>query len=112
MTDLDALAALAEAATPGPWHVQLDSVYPEGRQPGWQPTPVEGGAIDARWPILAGENQRADAAYIAAADPTTILALIDRLRAAEAVCEAAHDARTGYDFIPMWDAMDAWEATR
>ena len=60
MTDLDALAALAEAATPGPWnHIENDVLAEHGRVV-----------------IYSRDMDREDAAYIAAADPTRILALL------------------------------------
>ena len=49
--------------------------------------------------LVYGRNgakaQRADAKYIAAANPETILDLIAKLRAAQAVVEAAHDPEDG-----------------
>jgi len=93
--DLDALQAAAEAATPGPWWDRSDEYgqsAPHYGEYGWS---VPG--------CPAGETEdspqgRADAAYIAAADPTTILALIRRVRDAEAErdkCAAA--AVAAYD---------------
>jgi len=82
MIDLPRLAALAEAATPGPWktaitddtfvtsyHTDIAEMY---------------GDYDTDSEIM-----EANAAYIAAADPTTILAMIRRLQAAEAEVLAA-----------------------
>jgi hypothetical protein len=69
---------------------------------------VEGGAIDARWPILAGENWAADAAYIAALDPTTVTLLLD-------IADAADDGDGEYhDCTCTWHtnlraALDALE---
>lgn len=86
MTNLDTLARLAAEATPGPWTVLLHSVYPEGRQPGWQPLMLDDThGVDARWPILAGENMAADAAFIAAANPITVVALVRVAQAALAL---------------------------
>ena len=84
MTDLDIprLAALAEAATPGPWEMDDAEIFAaNGRCIG----------STALWDDAPNADQSiADAAYIAAADPTTILALIRRVQAAEAELVAAH----------------------
>ena len=75
MTDAE-LRALAEAATPGPW-TRLDtgsegcSVVASGRR------------RVARLTHLDLAECRADAAYIAAANPQTVLALLDRIAALE-----------------------------
>jgi hypothetical protein len=103
MTDLDALATLAEAATPGPWKHDDESDY-QGLVRIWRdidPPPV----------MTMGRVHAADAAYIAAADPTTVKSLIARLHAAEAVCEALSRLRDSSDPMVV-AALDAWEATR
>lgn len=83
--DLDALEALAKAATPGPW--VLDNS-------GWSrpysvPDRIAGGISENDWTnvIMPQDEQGGgswsrdeDAEYIAAADPSTILALIAELR--------------------------------
>lgn len=100
---LDALEALAKAATPGPWRKSLGSVYPEGRQPGWEPLSIgDGVAIDARWPILAGENHEADAAFIAALDPTTVLRLIAAARSSAVAGEAVANVDAA-----LWQSITA-----
>lgn len=70
---IDNLARLAEAATPGPWvadHSEEDNsaVKQEGR---------------AWWDGLAFCGRPADAKFIAAVNPTTILRLIEAARRAE-----------------------------
>jgi hypothetical protein len=69
--DLDGLAALAQAATPGPWVVSLDGVYEAD--------------MSARITRVSGnpEVAHADAAFIAACDPDTILALVERAKDAD-----------------------------
>lgn len=65
--NLDALVALADAATPGPWYDGEDaSVRAE---------------LDAY--ALAVTPDPADAAFIAAADPTTVKHLVQRVKDAE-----------------------------
>lgn len=93
--DLDALQALAEAATPGPWR---ECGHDRG---GCSCAQVWSTAVD--FPVAtAFKNDEemghapigqpeANAAYIAAANPAVILALIDRLRKAEAAALAIQD---------------------
>lgn len=80
VTLIERLAELANAATPGPWSASTD--------PGHAPSArVRAGR---RWlaqtcPTLsvASDEDFANAAYIAAVDPDTILSLIDRLAVLE-----------------------------
>lgn len=88
------LLALAEAATPGPWET-------EGATLVWSPSAKavvaaasalwpENGWVRYEKPSLGNlDGPAANAKYIAAADPTTIAALIRRLIAAEAVVDVA-----------------------
>ena len=83
-TERERLAALAEAATPGPW---VDPDVGDGQ-------PHYGDFGYHVYGCPAGETEdspqgMADAAYIAAADPSTILALLAALDDAEAEVEAA-----------------------
>lgn len=84
--DLDALAATAKAATPGPWEDSVDdltndvNVYHDQEQRLWV----------AQTGTEPGEQERANAEFIAAADPATVLALIERVRAAEEALAEAH----------------------
>ena len=68
--DLDALEELAKAATPGPWRANRSTAY------GY--AVVETPDVE-----VAAELDAGDAAFIAAADPSTVLALIARVREAE-----------------------------
>ena len=68
--DLDALEAVARAATPGPWHQGAHYIGAGGE-------PYDPEAVVGQASILC------DAAHIAAFDPPTVLALITRLREAE-----------------------------
>ncbi len=75
MTDL---RRLAEAATPGPWEAQC---YDDGRS-GKEPWFVDTHAYpDGPEPVIAATYplDAADAAYIAAANPQAVLALLDRV---------------------------------
>ena len=76
MTDLDKLREKAQAATPGPWRVRLDA----HSQDELSTVAIE--LAPLRW-FTVGYAPDADADYIAAADPTTVLALIDRCQRAE-----------------------------
>ena len=75
---LDELKAAARAATPGPWVANTDDVW----------TTTDRMRVANGWTIK-------DAKYIAAANPEAVLDLIAKLRAAEAVVEAAHDPEDG-----------------
>lgn len=65
------LRALAEAATPGPWTDEVPGMIHQSSTPGY---------------IGTAEHPE-DRAFIAAANPTAVLALLDRVEAAEAAVE-------------------------
>jgi hypothetical protein len=77
MTDLDKLREKAQAATPGPWHSPRFNVV-DLASPRREHDP---------YLVVYGDpsyhNHAADTRYVAAADPTTILDLIDRCQCAE-----------------------------
>jgi hypothetical protein len=83
MTDLDDLEAKARAATPGPW--DNHSINGEPIESVW----LADGSVVATWAIkeprfeFHAPQARADAAFIAAANPAAVLELVERLRAAE-----------------------------
>lgn len=86
--DVAALRALAEAATPGPWTTE-DSRNAAGLARVWQLRGV--GIAECR---VRGADNHHDAAFIAAANPTAVLALLDEietLRAKVARVEALAD---------------------
>lgn len=64
--DLDTLEAIAKAATPGPWETKAGQDFSEI-------------LANSKNIALVG-SQHKDAAFIAAANPTTMLALIAELR--------------------------------
>jgi hypothetical protein len=82
--DLDRIEQLARAATPGPW--DNHSVNGDPIESVW----LEDGNVVATWAIkeprfeLHAPQAREDAAFIAAANPTAVLELVQRLRAGEA----------------------------
>lgn len=92
MTDVDAeaLRELAAAATPGPWTWGKGGIYAGEYDEVLTTGPVEcmtycyGGSS-----TLDGDRYDQDAAYIAAANPTAVTALLDRLTAAEGAVERA-----------------------
>jgi hypothetical protein len=101
MSDVNAVAlrALAETATPGPWHFDTPSDdYDERIILAAKPHPESvrtnafGVDLASRYVAqtsydgLSGTtyNSEADGAFIAAANPATVLALLDRLEVAEA----------------------------
>ncbi len=93
---LDDLEALARAATPGPWTgPRVTDQWP----PGWlgvyacddedgQPYEVIGTTGHALADLTVEQDQ-ANARFIAAANPATILALVDRVRRLERVARSA-----------------------
>ncbi|MGO2150820.1 MAG: ead/Ea22-like family protein [Microbacterium gubbeenense] len=90
MTAIDAkrLRKLAEKATPGEWWTTRDV----------RPHAVWAGTGSSDDPGVCTSFTRPDATYIAAIDPPTLLALLDRLEAAIAYVDdpgnwSAYDAR-------------------
>jgi hypothetical protein len=71
--DIEALEALALKATPGPWCVQ----HPNAGNRGWEVAGPDG--MDQ----IAADLTEKRAAYVAAASPSAVLELINRLRIAE-----------------------------
>ena len=86
MTDLNLtkLRKIAEAATPGPWNLhtlRTDETHD-----------IRGSIDDEADIVIYAECEDADAAHVATFDPPTVLALIDRLEAAEAKVERVRTA--------------------
>jgi len=80
--DLDALEAAALAATPGEWiWKRVGSFSTPGCAVFWFDT-IKGG-IHSRRLDSGGGMRESDAAFIAASNPSVVLELIRRLRAAE-----------------------------
>jgi hypothetical protein len=122
--DIDALEAAARAATPGPWEVERD-IDPAH----YSPDVLAAGGVIVQ--TLASDMTRmedaANAAYIAALHPGAALALIARVRRAEAalrkISEASKDecdpeltserSMGNYDdvFYDGWRQGD-WEAAK
>lgn len=98
--------ALAERATPGLWRKRTNR-HPttDGRDWGWVSANTSENVglpgVRVEW---EGEQGGANAAWIAAASPTAVLALIDRLERAEKCLRTIADA-------PAWGAPDRWETT-
>lgn len=86
--DLDELARLADAATPGPWR-SFEQITDGGdwhgdRHRALVELHTERGTVVAHaWGTGNRQDNTANAAYIAALNPATVLALLARLRAAE-----------------------------
>lgn len=79
--DLTALRALAEKATPGPWTVRGHEVISEANL----------GTVQAPW-IADVDGPFEDAQFIAAANPSVVLSLLDRLERAEAKAKREAEA--------------------
>ncbi|OQS10119.1 hypothetical protein B0T37_10765 [Chromobacterium violaceum] len=87
LTQLAALRAAAEAATPGPWEHQTSN--------GWHrvgTTPANRGRVDGDV-VANGASTPVNMTYIAAANPTAVVALLDHIDAQAAELEQAHEAR-------------------
>lgn len=83
--DKQALREAAEKATKGQWAVEFDDeIYSTD------------GVNNEQIAMVFGENEARDAAFIAAANPATVLALLDELEKMQAQsskwCEAFHKA--------------------
>ncbi len=101
--NLDDLATLAKAATPGPWTAEDDgdAQLEKPRYPGHGATSVYANE-DCEWHVVADcscnhtcrddEQQQINAAFIAMLDPQTVLALIDELLDLRAMKDASEDA--------------------
>lgn len=102
MIDLDAIEQAARAATPGPW--ETGEAHPEG-------IPYVGARfmdevysrVSSPYMSRAGCETIADAAFIALANPATVLVLIERLRAAEARVQVLIDTAEDRQTRDWWD---------
>ena len=101
--DKERLRVLAEAATPGPWEWD-DAVWEDYDPKERAPWLMAGGSLID--PVITGEVHcgEADAHYIAAASPKTVLALL-----AENAALAAEVERTSNN-RDMWKAQCAAQA--
>lgn len=101
MTDdeIKKLAALADEATPGPW---LPTIKKEVG-----PVSIEDDQSLGMVIPCADAYTHADAVYIAAANPTAIKGLIERLKQAETQRDEAYRALVCFDHCkitdPKWD---------
>lgn len=87
--DLTALRELAEKATPGPWEAESTRFGYDAHETPYV-TPKTGMYNVAQF---YNQGQAADdAAYVAAANPATVLALLDRLERAEAKAKREAEA--------------------
>lgn len=105
---LEKLKALAQEATPGPWHWTWDGAGQPGRVGKTLPCePVEDCGYNSHCIALTQEagrfDQQANAAFIAAADPATVLRLL-------AVVEAAKVAAHPVTYLDVRDGLDALRA--
>jgi hypothetical protein len=99
VSKLDEIEALAKAATPGPWQRLLsdDSLFVEAQNDHacanvCRVTPViPGSGLSWRQRDMANPSRHeADAVFIAAANPATVLAMVEVIRAAIRMREGGH----------------------
>lgn len=81
--DKAALRALAEAATPGPWAVHTRAATAVQGSTGFAVATTGGYSTTTRNADDVGRELEGNAAFIAAANPATILALLDELERTE-----------------------------
>lgn len=100
--DYDELEGLAKAATNGDWRAHITTKrHPEiytNVPPPNTPNPKVAGDI----------LRKADARFIAAANPTTILALIAKARAGEAAVEALEGIADCRETVPFGENPVDW----
>jgi len=96
---LDELAGLAEKATPGPW----TSEHPSGTLGSIES--LNGWVIAQAQPVLNDKihhaGRKANAAFIAAANPATILKLLAVVKAAKELRALDGAAKSADDFISL-----------
>jgi len=108
--DLEKLQQLAREATPGPWRWE-ETIYGESVRDVHNEPVFFAGSVGHENATLHISDE--DARYIAAADPTTVLALIRVARAAAAWREVRRWQRMGpeKDLLEAVDALAALERT-
>jgi hypothetical protein len=101
--DIDKLEQLAKAATPGEWHSGHKDIVPTANILYIAPEVGEFSVFVFDKPGLRSNNRHeqfmvedADAAYIAAANPQTVLALLSELRALRALLQEAMTVISDY----------------
>lgn len=101
----DELRALASAATPGPW--ETGDADPEGViYVGARFQDEVYATADLNYASLADAKVVEDARYIAAANPATVLALLDEVARLRAVARAACEERTEEALIALWNEVE------
>ena len=114
--DVDALRVVAEGATPGPWEVdrffwKIGST--RGMPDEFWVSVEAAGSVIACMPEEAPASEP-NAAHIAEFDPPTVLALLDRLQAAEGAVERVRALAATWDGDGVggdrYCAAEAWEA--
>lgn len=110
------LRKLAEAATPGPWK----HYYARALRGGFDGNPVNEVQSDEHCPIVnwggfddsdrTNKGHKANAAFIAAANPTAVLALLDEIETLRAKVEAQSKALKPFLFDDMrFDPVTKWD---
>ncbi|HHN2098504.1 TPA: ead/Ea22-like family protein [Pseudomonas aeruginosa] len=108
ISDHAELRRLAEAATPGPWTLYVPEDYQGPEElPGYGVECAEGRAIV--WGALEPETGcqfDRDAEFIAAANPKTVLALLDEIDGLKAEKDALRGALQAVVDDPTWRSND------
>lgn len=101
--DLDVLERLAREATPGPWVFDEEQMDPAV----WAGIlGISGHFVVSEWGARPN-----DADFIAAVNPVVVLALVERVRAAEGAVERVRALASDWAstaVVDEWDAADRW----
>lgn len=117
MIDIDEIETLARLATPGPWAIDSDSVnkYDRLYVAKGSTGDLQGRVLEvfANCLVTSDEERYVNAAFIAAANPATILALIAEVRALRADAERyrwlrqqPNDTTAPRIDVVQWQEMD------
>ena len=114
MTDRATLRKAGEKATPGPWAAEntmgdIVMVFQEDAADinGWGPCVAQVGLTPVDDTDLSPEQAEANSDFIAAANPTAILSLLDRIETLEGVLRAIRRGCDGYAPLASFPTISA-----
>ena len=113
--DEEKLRELASKATPGPWSQDSDGFHCDHMV--YSDTPDDNTTISTTWGVAHGVTfgqAQADAAFIAAASPSVVLSLLDRLELLEHDRDDADDSafRRLTEIAKLTEQLDAMRSAR
>ena len=110
--DLDALETTAKAATPGPWRAADQHGLMWGSTPVWCVSLADDAGMflgDIAYLPQRDGIEKPDAEHIATFDPATVLALIARVRAAEAALKRAESTVADLAWLREQDIQQTYQ---